>query len=94
MPADSDPEHHARRRQRRRRVKQLRQRPLGDLGMLPSFLTDAIGSSSDVVTATAAELGPLLDGAGYKIRGPSTRDDMTEDANDGQNPSLRWLEDE
>jgi hypothetical protein len=74
--ADSHPDHHARRRERRRRVKQLRQRPLGDLNVPPTFLTDALGPSSDVVTATAADLGPLLDGAGYKVQGQSASDDV------------------
>jgi hypothetical protein len=70
-------------------VKQLRQRPLGDLNVLPIFVADALGPGSDVVTATAAELGPLLDGAGYKLQGQSARDDVPEREADGPDPSLR-----
>lgn len=88
MPADSTPDHHARRRERRRRVKQLRQRPLGDLNVLPTFVTDALGPSSDVVTATAAELGPLLDGAGYKVRQGAV-DGVSQGDGDGQGQSPR-----
>lgn len=87
--ADSHPDHHARRRERRRRVKQLKQRPLGDLNVPPTFLTDALGPSSDVVTAAAADLGPLLDGAGYKVRGQSAGDDVAQGDGDGPDPSLR-----
>ncbi len=68
MPADSHHDHHARRRERRRRVKQLRQKPLGDLNVHPTFLSETLGPSTDAATATAAELGPLLDGAGYKVK--------------------------
>ncbi len=67
MPADPTPDHHAKRRERRRRVKRLRGRPLGDLNILPSFLTDTLAASLDVVQATAAELAPLLDGAGREV---------------------------
>jgi len=70
-------------------VKQFRQRPLGDLNVPPTFLTDALGPSSDVVTATAAELGPSLDGAGYKVQGQSVGDDVPRGEGDGPDPSLR-----
>ncbi|MHB1007629.1 MAG: hypothetical protein ACYC1E_00015 [Propionibacteriaceae bacterium] len=40
---------------------------MGDLNVLPSFLTDALAASPDVVQARAAELLPLLDVAGDKL---------------------------
>lgn len=89
MPAEPSPDHHARRRERRRRVKQLRRRPLADLNLLPCFLTEAPGPSSDAVTATAAELGPLLDGAGYKVPGQPPIDAIPEAVEGGLDPSLR-----
>jgi len=89
MPADSNPDHHARRRERRRRVAHLRGRPLGDLNVLPSFLTSALGTSPEVVSATAAELGPLLDAAGYKTPVQSSEDRAPLVEDDGPDPSLR-----
>ncbi len=61
MSSEQTPDHHAKRQERRRRVKRLRGRPLGDLNVLPSFLTEALAASGDVVQARAAELLPLLD---------------------------------
>lgn len=89
MPADSNPDHHARRRERRRRVAHLRRRPLGDLNVLPDFLTSTLGISPDIVSAAAAELGPLLDGAGYRAPGQSSEDDVPLDEDAIDDPSLQ-----
>jgi len=70
-------------------VRQLRQRPLGDRNFPPTFLSDALGPSSDAVTAAATEPGPVLDGAGYKVQGQSAGDDVPEGEGDGPDPSLR-----
>ena len=89
MSAEFTPDHHARRRERRRRVKQLRQRPLGDLPVLPTFLEDTLGPRSTVVTATAAELGPLLDEAGFRVQAQSPDDDAPLGEEDRPDPSRR-----
>jgi len=62
--------------------------------VLPSFVTDALGPSSDAMTATAAELGPLLDGAGYKGPGQSQVGVVPEAVEGGLDASLRgWTTD-
>lgn len=79
MPPEHSPGPHSRRRERKRLVKRLRGRPLGDLDASPDFLTTALGASPDLLGAAAAELASMLNGAGFRVRDQDPQPDPEAD---------------